>query len=165
MSQARKRVYNQEDQSHFAKKHEMLNRQYMTDFDGMQSTSNTGEVVYSDSENVRYMEWNYVQSSSNPSISRIVETKSRKTKYIEKVLKGEQQPSEQFKAFAQLTTELNGFRRANNQQEIECWLVVENCKNYPYEVYKVIQVAGGDVRFEFLFNVHNDIEYKERFQS
>ena len=40
MAQQRKRFYNQDEQTHFAKKHSLLDKQYMSDFDAM-STQTT----------------------------------------------------------------------------------------------------------------------------
>lgn len=165
MAQSRKRFYNQEEQSHFADKHSLLDKQYMSDFDAMTTQTTSGEVTFDNSENVRYTEFRYFKNNSSPYVSRFIETKSRKSAYITDVLNGTIQPSEQFKAFATLTTELNGFREANGIPKVECLLVIMDFDDYPYEVYRVSQAVGGDVKFEFVGKVYNDSDYKRMFQQ
>ena len=164
MPQDRKRFYNHEEQTHFAKKHSLLNKQYMSDFDGMSTQSTSGEVTFNDSENEKYFEYKYTTSSTT-TVTRFIETKSRKTAYITDILNGDRKPSEQLKAFATLTTELNGFRKENNTPLVECWLVIENNGEYPYEVYRISQLVGGELQFESLGTVSNDVEYCEMFQQ
>lgn len=164
MAQQRKRFYNHDEQSGFAKKHSLLDKQYMTDFDAMSTQTTSGDVTFNDSENERYCEYKYT-SNSTPSVTRFVETKSRKSEYIQSVLNGEIQPSEQFKAFAMLTTELNAFRKANGLPLVECLLVIEDFGEYPFEVYRVSQIQGGEIKFDYVGKVFNDEQYKQMFQQ
>jgi hypothetical protein len=164
MAQQRKRFYNQDEQTHFAKKHSLLDKQYMSDFDAMSTQTTSGDVTFNDSENQRYFEYKYT-SESTPLVTRFIETKSRKSGYITDVLNGEIQPSEQFKAYATLTTELNAFRKANKMPIVECLLVIEDFGEYPYEIYRVSQIIGGEVQFEFIGKVYNDEQYREMFQQ
>lgn len=164
MAQQRKRYYNHDEQSHFAQKHKLLDKQYMSDFDAMTSQNTSGEVKFNDSENERYFEYKYT-TNSTPLVTRFIETKSRKSEYIKDVLSGTIQPSEQFKAYAILTTELNAFRKANGLPLVECLLVIEDFSDYPYEVYRVSQIVGGELQFEYVGKVYNDTDYKEMFQQ
>ena len=138
----RKRKFNKQEQTHFAKKHSLLDGVYMSDVDGFTTT-------LTNSENEVYMEWTYT-SNSTMTINRFVETKSRK-------------PSQQLYAFVSLTTELNAFRKANGQPLVDCLLVIEDFGEYPYEVYRMTQ-KGKDLGFTFLGRVFDDKEYKQMFQ-
>lgn len=151
----RKRKYNKQEQTHFAKKHSLLDGVYMSDVDGFTTT-------LTNSENEVYMEWTYT-SNSTMTINRFVETKSRKSEYIQAVIKGERKPSQQLYAFVSLTTELNAFRKANGQPLVDCLLVIEDFGEYPYEVYRMTQ-KGKDLGFTFLGRVFDDKEYKQMFQ-
>ena len=151
----RKRKFNKQEQTHFAKKHSLLDGVYMSDVDGFTTT-------LTNSENEVYMEWTYT-SNSTMTINRFVETKSRKSEYIQAVIKGERKPSQQLYAFVTLTTELNAFRKANGQPLADCLLVIEDFGEYPYEVYRMAQ-KGKDLGFTFLGRVFDDKEYKQMFQ-
>ena len=151
----RKRKFNKQEQTHFAKKHSLLDGVYMSDVDGFTTT-------LTNSENEVYMEWTYT-SNSTMTINRFVETKSRKSEYIQAVIKGERKPSQQLYAFVTLTTELNAFRKANGQPLADCLLVIEDFGEYPYEVYRMTQ-KGKDLGFTFLGRVFDDKEYKQMFQ-
>ncbi len=151
----RKRKFNKQEQTHFAKKHSLLDGVYMSDVDGFTTT-------LTNSENEVYMEWTYT-SNSTMTINRFVETKSRKSEYIQAVIKGERKPSQQLYAFVSLTTELNAFRKANGQPLVDCLLVIEDFGEYPYEVYRMTQ-KGKDLGFTFLGRVFDDKEYKQMFQ-
>ena len=151
----RKRKFNKQEQTHFAKKHSLLDGVYMSDVDGFTTT-------LTNSENEVYMEWTYT-SNSTMTINRFVETKSRKSEYIQAVIKGERKPSQQLYAFVSLTTELNAFRKANGQPIVDCLLVIEDFGEYPYEVYRMTQ-KGKDLGFTFLGRVFDDKEYKQMFQ-
>ena len=152
----RKRKYNKEQQTHFAKKHQsLLDGVYMSDVDGFTTT-------LTNSENEVYMEWTYT-SNSILTVNRFVETKSRKSEYIQAVLNGERKPSQQLYAFVSITTELNAFRKANKQPLVDCLLVIEDFGDYPYEVYRMTQ-KGKDLGFTFLGRVFDDKEYKQMFQ-
>lgn len=151
----RKRKFNKQEQTHFAKKHSLLDGVYMSDVDGFTTT-------LTNSENEVYMEWTYT-SNSTMTINRFVETKSRKSEYIQAVIKGERKPSQQLYAFVTLTTELNAFRKANGQPLADCLLVIEDFGEYPYEVYRMAQ-KGKDLEFTFLGRVFDDKEYKQMFQ-
>lgn len=151
----RKRKFNKQEQTHFAKKHSLLDGVYMSDVDGFTTT-------LTNSENEVYMEWTYT-SNSTMTINRFVETKSRKSEYIQAVIKGERKPSQQLYAFVTLTTELNAFRKANGQPLVDCLLVIEDFGEYPYEVYRMAQ-KGKDLEFTFLGRVFDDKEYKQMFQ-
>ena len=151
----RKRKFNKQEQTHFAKKHSLLDGVYMSDVDGFTTT-------LTNSENEVYMEWTYT-SNSTMTINRFVETKSRKSEYIQAVIKGDRKPSQQLYAFVSLTTELNAFRKANNLPLADCLLVIEDFGDYPYEVYRMTQ-KGKDLGFTFLGRVFDDKEYKQMFQ-
>lgn len=151
----RKRKYNKQEQTHFAKKHSLLDGVYMSDVDGFTTT-------LTNSENEVYMEWTYT-SNSTMTINRFVETKSRKSEYIQAVIKGDRKPSQQLYAFVSLTTELNAFRKANGQPLVDCLLVIEDFGEYPYEVYRMTQ-KGKDLGFTFLGRVFDDKEYKQMFK-
>ena len=151
----RKRKFNKQEQTHFAKKHSLLDGVYMSDVDGFTTT-------LTNSENEVYMEWTYT-SNSTMTINRFVETKSRKSEYVQAVIKGERKPSQQLYAFVSLTTELNAFRKANGQPLVDCLLVIEDFGEYPYEVYRMTQ-KGKDLGFTFLGRVFDDKEYKQMFQ-
>ncbi len=151
----RKRKFNKQEQTHFAKKHSLLDGVYMSDVDGFTTT-------LTNSENEVYMEWTYT-SNSTMTINRFVETKSRKSEYIQAVIKGDRKPSQQLYAFVSLTTELNAFRKANGQPLVDCLLVIEDFGEYPYEVYRMTQ-KGKDLGFTFLGRVFDDKEYKQMFQ-
>ena len=151
----RKRKFNKQEQTHFAKKHSLLDGVYMSDVDGFTTT-------LTNSENEVYMEWTYT-SNSTMTINRFVETKSRKSEYIQAVIKGERKPSQQPYAFVSITTELNAFRKANGQPLVDCLLVIEDFGEYPYEVYRMTQ-KGKDLGFTFLGRVFDDKEYKQMFQ-
>jgi len=151
----RKRKFNKQEQTHFAKKHSLLDGVYMSDVDGFTTT-------LTNSENEVYMEWTYT-SNSTMTINRFVETKSRKSEYIQAVIKGDRKPSQQLYAFVSLTTELNAFRKANGQPLADCLLVIEDFGEYPYEVYRMAQ-KGKDLEFTFLGRVFDDKEYKQMFQ-
>jgi len=127
----------------------------MSDVDGFTTT-------LTNSENEVYMEWTYT-SNSTMTINRFVETKSRKSEYIQAVIKGDRKPSQQLYAFVSLTTELNAFRKANGQPLVDCLLVIEDFGEYPYEVYRMTQ-KGKDLGFTFLGRVFDDKEYKQMFQ-
>ena len=92
-----------------------------------------------------------------------VETKSRKSEYIKAILEGEKPPSQQLYAFVSVTTELNAFRKANNQPLVDFLLVIEDFGEYPYEVYRITQ-KGMDLGFTFIGRVFDDKEYKQMFQ-
>jgi len=151
----RKRKFNKQEQTHFAKKHNLLDGVYMSDVDGFTTT-------LTNSENEVYMEWTYT-SNSTMTINRFVETKSRKSEYIQAVIKGDRKPSQQLYAFVSLTTELNAFRKANGQPLVDCLLVIEDFGEYPYEVYRMTQ-KGKDLGFTFLGRVFDDKEYKQMFK-
>jgi len=151
----RKRKFNKQEQTHFAKKHSLLDGVYMSDVDGFTTT-------LTNSENEVYMEWTYT-SNSTMTINRFVETKSRKSEYIQAVIKGDRKPSQQLYAFVSLTTELNAFRKANGQPLVDCLLVIEDFGEYPYEVYRMTQ-KGKDLGFTFLGRVFDDKEYKQMFK-
>lgn len=151
----RKRKFNKEEQTHFAKKHSLLDGVYMTDFDGYSTT-------LSNTENKTYAEWTY-NSSRSMIINRFVETKTRKSAYIESILNGEREPSQQLFAFVTMASELNAFRKANNQPTIDCLLVIEDFGDYPYEIYKM-ENNKGTIRFEYIGKVFDDTEYRQMFQ-
>lgn len=153
---AREREYYHQEQNHFAKKHTTLLRGvYMSDIDGYQT-------VFTNGENKNYMEYTYT-ADSTPIVRRFVETKSRDSKYIRAVISGEVKPSQQFRAFVSVTAELNGFRRANDLPEVECWLVIQDMNEYPYEVFNVTMSQGG-VSFDLVAKVWNDQDYSSLFQ-
>ena len=152
---ARQRQYYSEEPNHFAQKHqELLNGVYMTDIDGYQTT-------FTNCEDQNYMQYTY-NSDSTILVRRFVETKSRDTEYIRNVISGEVKPSEQFRAFASVTTELNYFRKANSQPEVECWLVIQNTNNYPYDVFNVT-MHRGILSFDFLAQVWDNNQYASLF--
>jgi len=152
----RKREHNKEEQTHFAKKHSILDGVYMTDFDGFTST-------LSNTENELYAEWTYNNSSGGLVINRFIETKSRKSGYIKSVLEGEREPSQQLVAFVTMATELNAYRKDKNQPTVSCYLVIEDFGEYPYEVYEM-ENNKGKIEFTFIGKVFDDAEYKQMFQ-
>ena len=155
---ARQRKYDLDKQTHFAKTHsEVLKGVYMTDVDSLQ-------II--DTENKLYDEYVYTKIGGNsvPQVRRVIEIKSRKSKYLEGMFAGEIEPSAGVIAQAYFIAEANVLRRELKFIEAVYWFVVENEGEFPYEIWNVTTTFGtGAIHFKQIGEVMNDTEYKAFF--
>lgn len=152
---ARKREYDKEKQTQFAKTHQRLNmkRHYMTDIDSIQ-------IV--DTENQIYHQYTYKYGSAIT--KRIIEVKSRMSNYLKAQLTGKQPPSQQMIVQSNTAAEMNGFRATKNITPVEYLIVVYDFDEYPFEVYSCSTTFGtGNLEISFVASIWNDTQYQAFF--
>ena len=151
---ARQRKYDLDKQTHFAKTHrELMKGHYMTDMDSIQIIN---------TENQLYNQYTYINGV--PIIQRLIEVKSRMTKFIKYIFEGKTKPNPQIKSQAYMVAELNAFRKQTNYPLMDYWFVIEDEGEYPYEIWKVTTTFGtGEIHFKQIGEVMNDTEYKAFF--
>lgn len=152
---ARKREYDKEKQTQFAKTHQKLDMKshYMTDIDSIQ-------IV--DTENQMYHQYTYKNGS--PIVKRVIEVKSRMSNYLKAQLTGKQPPSQQMIVQSNTVAEMNGFRASKGLTPVEYLIVVYDFNEYPYEVYRCNTTFGtGNLEISFVASLWNDTEYQAFF--
>ena len=157
---ARERKYDLDKQTHFARMHsELLKGIYMTDVDSLQIIN---------TENKLYKEYDYIKigGKSFPDVRRVIEVKSRMSKYLERMFAGEIEPSQGVIAQAYFIAQANAFRREHKMTEAVYWFVVEDFGEFPYEVWNVTTTFGtGEIQFKQIGTVMNKAEYTAFFDK
>ena len=98
----RKRVYEKNKQTSFAKNHSVLGSKcLLSDIDAVQST-----------ENEFYNEYWY--ENGKPILKRLIEVKYKLTDYIKKQIKRIDKLNSQTQMFSYMVYEINQFRKSNN---------------------------------------------------
>jgi len=153
---ARKRKYELDKQTHFAKTHsEVMKGHYMTDLDSIQIIN---------TENQLYNQYTYVKSV--PMVRRIIEVKSRMSKALLNMFKGITEPTAQVKCQAYMVAELNAFRRQTKYPLVDYYFVVEDFGDYPYSVWNVTTTFGtGEIQFNEIAEIHTDAQYLKFFNT
>ena len=155
---ARKRKYELEKQTHFARMHsELLKGIYMTDVDSLQIIN---------TENTLYEEYDYIKRGNKtfPNVRRIIEVKSRMSKYLEGMFAGSIEPSQGVIAQAYFIAQANAFRREHKMTEAVYWFVVEDFGEYPYEIWNVTTTFGtGKIQFNQIGTVMDNDQFTAFF--
>lgn len=148
----RERLFNKEDQTHFAKTHPSLgSNAYLTDIDGIEVTSfNTENASYSQ----------YVYFDGKPFLTKIIEVKYKLTEYLKKMIKKEKPTNGQIQVLANTVNEINGFREETGKPKAKFYLVIENEGKFPHHVFDVYY-KNQEVHYQWLGDVNNEEEFKK----
>ena len=153
---ARKRNFEKEKQTKFAKEHYHLNNAYLTDVDGIEVSS---------TENELYMQYSYNTTFNGvPLITKLIEVKHNASSYIKNMIKKEIKPNSQIAVYCRTVEEINQSRGINELPSVEFWLIVQSNGDYPFHVFNVFQDVFDDVEFERIKTVNNKQEYIALFE-